>query len=469
MPGTPVSDVIVLLPGITGSVLQKDGKDVWAISGGAAVQALTSLGKSIKRLELDGDDPDADDLGDGVTAPRVIPDAHLIPGLWKIDGYGKVSQTIRREFDVTPGVNFFEFAYDWRRDNRVHARRLARESQVWLKSWRERSGNKDAKLVLIGHSMGGIICRQFLELHEGWKSTRLFISFGTPYRGSLNGLNFVANGMTKKLGPVTLLNLTDVLRSFTSVYQLLPIYPCIDAGGGELVRVTEVDGVPGLDPQRARAALDFHRTIQQAVEEHSDDAEYREHGPTIKPIAGVFQPTAQSARLEGGKLRTLRTYDGQDQGGDGTVPSVSATPIELSNKDLEIYVRERHASLQNADFSLDQVIGLMRRQRVDQTRAFAPGTGISLDLDDAFLATEPIAVRAQPEAEWATLSVEIQDAGSGAQVAAAALQAADDGWQQADLAPLPVGTYRATVSAGGDVNPVTDIFTVVGEGVDLEL
>ena len=103
MPGTPVSDVIVLLPGITGSVLQKDGKDVWAISGGAAVQALTSLGKSIKRLELDGDDPDADDLGDGVTAPRVIPDAHLIPGLWKIDGYGKVSQTIRKEFDVTPG------------------------------------------------------------------------------------------------------------------------------------------------------------------------------------------------------------------------------------------------------------------------------------------------------------------------------------------------------------------------------
>ena len=90
VPGTPVSDVIVLLPGITGSVLQKDGKDVWAISGGAAIQALASLGKSIKRLELDGDDPDADDLGDGVTAPRVIPDAHLIPGLWKIDGYGKV-------------------------------------------------------------------------------------------------------------------------------------------------------------------------------------------------------------------------------------------------------------------------------------------------------------------------------------------------------------------------------------------
>ena len=111
----------------------------------------------------------------------------------------------------------------------------------------------------------------------------------------------------------------------------------------------------------------------------------------------------------------------------------------------------------------------MRRQRIDQSRAFAPGTGISLDLEDAFLTDEPIAVRAQPESEWATLSVAVQDAGSGAQVSSAPLQAADDGWQQADLPPLPVGTYRATVSGGGEINPVTDVFSVVEEGVDLEL
>jgi hypothetical protein len=233
--------------------------------------------------------------------------------------------------------------------------------------------------------------------------------------------------------------------------------------------VTEVDGVPALDSKRAADALAFHRTIQDAVEEHSADPEYRDHGYTIKPIAGIFQPTAQSALLAGGELRTIRTYAGEDQGGDGTVPSVSATPIELSNKDQEIYVRERHASLQNADFSLDQLIGLMRRQRIDQARVFAPGTGISLDLEDAYLTDEPILVRAQPEAEWVTLSVEIQDAGSGAPVVTAPLQATDEGWQQAELAPLGAGTYRATVSGSGDASPVTDVFTVVEEGVDLEL
>jgi hypothetical protein len=159
MSRTPVSDVIVMLPGITGSVLQKDGRDIWALSGGAAVRALTSLGSSIMDLKLDDDDPAADDLGDGIVTTRVIPATHLIPGLWKIDGYGRIAKTIRNEFDIQPGINFFEFPYDWRRDNRVHARRLARESWDWLKRWRERSGNDDAKLVLVAHSMGGLICR----------------------------------------------------------------------------------------------------------------------------------------------------------------------------------------------------------------------------------------------------------------------------------------------------------------------
>jgi hypothetical protein len=468
MSKTPVGDVIVLLPGISGSVLQKDGKDVWALSGGAAAKALTSLGSSIKHLKLDGDDAEADDLGDGVTATRVIPDTHLIPGLWKIDGYGRVAKTIRGEFDVQPDINFFEFPYDWRRDNRVHARRLARQSRTWLKAWRERSGNDDAKLVLIAHSMGGLICRDFLETLGGWQDTRLLITFGTPYRGSLNALDFIANGMKKKLGPVTLLNLTEMVRSFTSVYQLLPIYPCVDPGDGELARVTELDSIPGLVPERAKDALGFHRAIREAVEEHVDLTDYRDRGYAIKPIAGIFQPTGQSMVMRDAGAEILRSYQGRDEGGDGTVPSVSATPIELSNKDLEIYVRERHASLQNADHSLDQMIGLLRRQQIDQTQRFAPGKGISLDLDDAHLTSEPVIFRALPEAEWVTLTAVVEDVDSGAEVAKAAMAGAADGWHAAELPPLPEGVYRVTVTGGRDVNPVTDVFTVVDADTDIE-
>jgi hypothetical protein len=44
-------DIVVLLPGITGSVLQKDGKDIWAISGQAIWKTLTSLGSSLQQIE----------------------------------------------------------------------------------------------------------------------------------------------------------------------------------------------------------------------------------------------------------------------------------------------------------------------------------------------------------------------------------------------------------------------------------
>jgi pimeloyl-ACP methyl ester carboxylesterase len=193
-------DVIVLLPGITGSVLQKDDKDVWAFSGGAIIRALLSLGGSVKDLALTDDPPDEDDLGDGVTADRVMPDIHLIPGFWKIDGYGKVATAIEEAFDVRRGENFFEFPYDWRRDNRVAARKLARDTHDWLSAWRESSGNDDAKLILVGHSMGGIVSRYFVEVLDGWRDTRMLVTFGTPYRGSLNALGFLVNGMAKKLG-----------------------------------------------------------------------------------------------------------------------------------------------------------------------------------------------------------------------------------------------------------------------------
>nr|MBA3475306.1 hypothetical protein [Actinomycetota bacterium] len=48
MPRYLMRDVVVCIPGITGSVLRKDGKDVWNIAGGAVLNALLSLGRSIQ-------------------------------------------------------------------------------------------------------------------------------------------------------------------------------------------------------------------------------------------------------------------------------------------------------------------------------------------------------------------------------------------------------------------------------------
>ena len=61
-----IRDLVVMLPGITGSVLQKDGKDVWALSGQAAWTGLRKLGKSLDQLTLADDDPNVEDLGDSI-------------------------------------------------------------------------------------------------------------------------------------------------------------------------------------------------------------------------------------------------------------------------------------------------------------------------------------------------------------------------------------------------------------------
>ena len=87
-------DVVVCIPGITGSVLRKDGKDVWNISGGAVCNALLSLGGSMKEMKLEDDPIDVDDI-DGIKATSVIRDVQLIPGLWKIDGYTKIVEAHR--------------------------------------------------------------------------------------------------------------------------------------------------------------------------------------------------------------------------------------------------------------------------------------------------------------------------------------------------------------------------------------
>ena len=194
MPKIPVPDVVVLLPGITGSVLEKDGKEIWAPSAGTLLRTVITFGKTLKHLEVEDDDWEQDDLGDGVRATRLMPDVHLLPGLWKVDGYDEMTRFLLTHFDLVEGRNFFRFPYDWRRDNRASARKLEKDAARWLAEWRDGSGNQKAQLVLIGHSMGGLISRYYVERLGGWRHTRAVITFGTPFYGSLNAVDFMLHG-----------------------------------------------------------------------------------------------------------------------------------------------------------------------------------------------------------------------------------------------------------------------------------
>jgi hypothetical protein len=452
-------DIVVLLPGITGSVLKKNGRVVWGFGGKAIAGTLLTRGRSlVDALALTDDSPDREDLGDGVVADALAPDLHLLPGLWKIDGYSRVADVIQSRFAVREGENFFPFPYDWRRDNRAAARKLARESAEWLR--RRRQVHPDAKLILVAHSMGGLVSRYYLEVLGGWRDTRALITFGTPYRGSLNALDSLANGSRK--GPFGLIDLSELIRSLTAVYQLLPIYQCYDAGDGKLVRVGETSGIPQVDASKAKAALAFHREIEAANQTNRNDPEYQGGHYAIFPVVGIGQETGQSGRRNGGAVDILRDLGGEDLLGDGTVPRVSATPIEFPRDGGGMFAATKHASLQNADAVGIQLEGVLSSLRLDlggfREAVPTPASKVALAVEDLYWLGEPIQVRARCEREDAKLTATLT-ADTGLPVATQAMTDAGDGWRAANFAPPEAGAYSVEV-AGSGVEPAADAFAV---------
>jgi hypothetical protein len=231
----PMRDLIVTLPGILGSVLQKDGKDLWARSGRSIVNMIKDRDGMLADLQLDQDDPDAMELGDGIKATRFMEDVTIVPGFFKVEAYTQPSKMIIDYFDVVVGdiyndpwdraANFYRFPYDWRRDNRANAKILKHYLDRRLHCWRNASGNPEAKVILLAHSMGGLVSRYYLEVLEGWRDAKALFTCGTPYRGAVNAVSFVSNGYKGRL-----LDFSETVRSMTSAYQLMPIYEMLKRG-----------------------------------------------------------------------------------------------------------------------------------------------------------------------------------------------------------------------------------------------
>jgi pimeloyl-ACP methyl ester carboxylesterase len=460
-------DVYVLVPGILGSVLQKDGKDVLGLTAEAGFRALFSGGRSVTELQLSepawqpadaGDEEirQVPELGDGVTADRLAADAHLIPGLWKVDGYGRVGEFLRKRFGLVSGQSYFEFPYDWRRDNRIAAHQLASRCQEWLASRRHQY--PDAQLVLIGHSMGGLVSRYYLEVLGGWRDTRRLITFGTPYRGSLNAVDFVANGFTKFFG---LVDLTDMLCSFASVHQLLPIYRCVDNGKPEMARLTEAPEVlPRLTHGQVDAARGFHKEIENAVTHHRQEDVYLEHGYWLRPVIGIDQPTYQSAVWRGGQLKVIRSYYGEDLGGDGTVPRVSASPQEAESDDGAMFSSDKHGSLQNAEGVHTQVRGWINQIDLGDFLAVAPEQ-VAFDTADVHQTGQPVCVELKPSAAVQLLA-SLTWVGGPIEPAlpVETLEVPPtDGATDIEFAPKDPGVYRVQVE-GAAIETVSDLVVV---------
>ncbi|WP_394844958.1 CHAT domain-containing protein [Pendulispora brunnea] len=424
-----------------------------------------------------------DDSVDDVVATRLLPDTTILPGFWRIDGYTRIASMLKSRLGLAEGQNYFEFPYDWRRDNRVAARRLSECVPAWLDNHRRETGTRDAKVWFLGHSMGGLVARYYIEKLGGREFTRGLVTFGTPFRGSMNALDVLVNGFRQDLGPISTVDLTAMVRSFTSVYQLLPTYTCIDDGTGALKHLTDnLVSIPNLDAAKVAAARAFYREMDDAAAA----AKNAGTGTRIFPFVGFHQVTSLSARPIASGATLLATLGGQDFQGDSTVPRLSATPDEWANSGVERYATERHASLQNAPEVLQQLEGILSDADVGPFRIWAKQTsnpnryrfglgvserlGLSLEVGDVISVGDllPIACRPvsstfsrnggrEPPPDAIDLIAYVVHVESSRTVVVA-LARSDDGWHRGNARVAEPGAYRVTVMGGAGVTPVSDVF-----------
>jgi pimeloyl-ACP methyl ester carboxylesterase len=398
-----MEDLVVILPGITGSVLSVDKKSVFEATNSLLVSTWYRRGRNLDVLKMPVPDPQTDGLPDRIEATSIFLGPHWLLGMGWVNGYSQLSRRIMDEFSTshhTEKGNFHHFPYDWRRDNRVSARLLKKFVDERLAWWRDKTENANARAIILAHSMGGLVARYYLEVLGGWQDCRALVTFGTPFRGSVEALKLLANG-TKK-GSV---DLSDVVRSFASLYQLLPIYPVIEYKGKEY-RVAELPDLPHVDQDRARDARSFHEEILKKVEENRKLSAWEEQGYQTIPIVGVRQRTMQSATLtEGGlefgheKLPTMVNPLKWD--GDGTVPRVSAVPVDLDAAAWLPMIAERHGSLQSNEVVLNQVFHSVYQVQAREPRPVLGGerslgggrVRLGLGLEDAYPAGTPVILR----------------------------------------------------------------------------
>jgi pimeloyl-ACP methyl ester carboxylesterase len=444
-------DLVVVVPGILGSVLVRDGREIWGASGKSIIGNLVTFGRALKELKLE---PGIghDDPKDGVSAPHILPRLHMIPTFWKADGYGMLLERLSRRFALTPATadqpgNFIAFPYDWRLSNQLNAQRFADAVVPDLERWRRHTQNRDARLILICHSMGGLLARWFLEVLGGHDLTRTLITIGTPYRGSINALDALANGMFLGVGPFGLA-IDALVRSFPSVYQLLPTYPCLDFDDGQLRALAGMD-LPNLGAVNVEKALEFHAGISDAVGVHPRYQTFA--------IKGIDQPTAQSARLRDGKVEPLRHYKGTDYAGDGTVPRPSSHPPEWPSDDASAFAPQKHAMLQSTDSILAQLSGILEAGRL--SRFMAGGLRIGVDLPDVAQPGVPVSIEATSLDGDPSLPLHVVCEGEDGQVFGSPklMHATGDGRYRATIDGLPAGGWRITVRSATPARPVEPV------------
>lgn len=302
-----MTHVAVLIPGIMGSVLKLGDEVIWP---GSVLEILLPY-KKMEQL-----------LDPNLVATDVVRSVSISEYYQKlIRDLGKCG--FREDDDPK---TLYAFAYDWRKDNRLAAQRLADLAD-------QIAGTGATTISVIAHSMGGLVARYFLESGDfnsrrGFSLVRILITLGTPHRGTPLALS-AARGEEKRL----FLNADQVKRlvndpDYPALYQLMPPpgepFAWNEDKGAEFRAVDIYNGTLaqalGLNLQNLKVAEEFFKKFDVAKRPQFNGQPIRYFffvGTRLTTISSV-----NVLKVDASKYNIRKTE--LEDAGDGTVPAWSA-------------------------------------------------------------------------------------------------------------------------------------------------
>ncbi|MFD5030341.1 lipase family alpha/beta hydrolase [Streptomyces sp. NPDC058405] len=405
-------DLVVFVPGITGSRLTRDGKDMWELSKQALLQ-LRHPGRLLKDFQLPPGIGDARPEGPhALRADHLIKAPNALPGLFT---------ALASRIGITPGYpdvrpalkglhkdQFLPFPYDWRLSNRLSAADLQEKVERALSLWRERArtlypGHDEPKVVFLCHSMGGLIARYYLEVLGGREIARTLVTIGTPHRGAAKTVKFLTGHAIDPhpgKGPVRDLvigkvaerynpQVAELCRTFPSIAQLLPVYDAVREPGKTRLQPLEDVTVPELGSELVRDVFAFQREFTDAQERNEADGKrpYK-----VYALGGRNHPTVHGVILAPEKLDfPISLNDDQEWTGDGTVPEESAfAKWALDDMGDAIWNGYRHAGMAGEESVEMQLVNIFQGKSARAT--LAGGSDFGVEVPDLAVEGEPFEI-----------------------------------------------------------------------------
>ena len=194
---------MVLIPGILGSRLCDGNEVIWGDTGSYGDFAQLQLAEDPLETQL---------------KPCGVIESIRVLGIFKVHQYDSLIEHLET-LGYTRNRDLFVFDYDWRQSNFHSAKKLSdlvSATQVL----------EDGQFDIIGHSMGGIVARIYVQHLDGHQKVHSLVTLGTPHRGSLALLRSIANGF-EGLGNFLaggVDQVREVSFTFPSLFELLPSY-----------------------------------------------------------------------------------------------------------------------------------------------------------------------------------------------------------------------------------------------------